>query len=161
VRQFRSHGFVDQVRRLLDMYEVQPHLLLLEITETLLMREDEQIWSDLAALREMGVRVAIDDFGTGYSSLSYLRQRPIDVLKIDKSFIDDMVDSPQQQALVSSIIGLAHTLNLEVVAEGIETEAARDTLMRMGCKLGQGFLFSKPITAAEAFTWLSRHQFAA
>jgi EAL domain-containing protein (putative c-di-GMP-specific phosphodiesterase class I) len=155
VRQFRAQGFVEELRNLLHTYGVDPHSLMLEITETLLMRDDEQIWGDLAALREMGIRIAIDDFGTGYSSLGYLRQRPIDVLKIDKTFIDDMVDSRQQLALVQSIVGLADTLNLTVVAEGIETAEHRDTLVRMGCPLGQGYLFSRPVSPAEAFAWLS------
>jgi diguanylate cyclase (GGDEF)-like protein/PAS domain S-box-containing protein len=154
VRQFRSPGFVDQVRKSLEYAGVDPHSLMLEITETLLMRDDEQIWTDLAILRELGIRIAIDDFGTGYSSLGYLRQRPIDVLKIDKTFIDDMVDSPQQLALVSGIVGLAQTLNLTVVAEGIETVRHRDLLARLGCPLGQGYLFSRPVTATEALTWM-------
>ncbi len=157
VRQFRTPGFVDEVFSLLGTYGVDPHSLMLEITETLLMRDDEQIWNDLAALRERGIRIAIDDFGTGYSSLGYLRQRPIDVLKIDKTFIDDMVDSPQQLALVSSIMGLAQTLNLKVVAEGIESAEHRDTLIQIGCPLGQGYLFSRPVSAPEAFTWLNAH----
>ena len=96
---------------------------MLEITESLLLRDDEQVWSDLIALRESGIRVAIDDFGTGYSSLSYLRQVPIDVVKIDKSFIDTMAASAQQRDLVEGIVRLAHTLGLEVIAEGIERPA--------------------------------------
>jgi diguanylate cyclase (GGDEF)-like protein/PAS domain S-box-containing protein len=155
VRQFRSPGFVDQVRKSLEYAGVDPHALMLEITETLLMRDDEQIWTDLATLQALGIRIAIDDFGTGYSSLGYLRQRPIDVLKIDKTFIDDMVDSPQQLALVTGIVSLAQTLNLTVVAEGIETIEHRDLLARLGCPLGQGYLFSRPVTATEALTWMT------
>jgi diguanylate cyclase (GGDEF)-like protein/PAS domain S-box-containing protein len=154
VRQFRSPGFVDQIRQSLEYVGVPPQALMLEITETLLMRDDEQIWSDLAELRDLGIRIAIDDFGTGYSSLGYLRQRPIDVLKIDKSFIDDMVDSPQQLALVSGIVTLAQTLNLTVVAEGIESVRHRDMLAELGCPLGQGYLFSRPVSATEALTWM-------
>jgi diguanylate cyclase (GGDEF)-like protein/PAS domain S-box-containing protein len=151
VRQFRTPGFVEAVRSALRFADVPPQALMLEITETLLMRDDEQIWSDLAELRELGVRVAIDDFGTGYSSLGYLRQRPIDVVKIDKSFIDDMVESTQQRALVAGIVGLAKT----VVAEGIETTDHRDQLVALGCPLGQGYLFSRPVSATEALTWLN------
>ncbi len=158
VRQFRAPHFVEQVRRSLEYAGVDPHSLMLEITETLLMRDDEQIWTDLATLRELGIRIAIDDFGTGYSSLGYLRQRPIDVLKIDKTFIDDMVDSPQQLALVSGIVSLAQTLNLTVVAEGIETIDHRDLLARLGCPLGQGYLFSRPVSATEALTWMKNPQ---
>ncbi|GGL06203.1 putative bifunctional diguanylate cyclase/phosphodiesterase [Mangrovihabitans endophyticus] len=155
VRQFRAPGFVDHVRTALQHAGVPPQALMLEITETLLMGDEERIWAELSALQEMGVRVAIDDFGTGYSSLGYLRQRPIDVLKIDKTFVDDMVDNSQQAALVSGIISLAQTLNLTVVAEGIETATHRDMLLRLGCPLGQGFLFSTPVGATEALHWLT------
>ena len=155
VRQFRQAGFVDHVRAALDYAGVPAQALMLEITETLLMGDEEQIWADLAILREMGVRIAIDDFGTGYSSLGYLRQRPIDVLKIDKTFIDDMVDDAQQRALVSGIISLAQTLDLTVVAEGIETTRHRDMLARLGCPLGQGYLFAAPMDSTEALTWMT------
>ncbi len=155
VRQFRTPGFVDQVRTSLAYAGVPPQALMLEITETLLMGDDEQIWADLAVLQEMGVRIAIDDFGTGYSSLGYLRQRPIDVVKIDKTFIDDIVDDPQQLTLVSGIVSLAHSLNLTVVAEGIESERHRDVLAQLGCPLGQGYLYSSPVDATEALTWMA------
>ena len=155
VRQFRQSGFVDQVRASLNFAGVDADALMLEITETLLMGDDEQIWADLEMLRELGVRIAIDDFGTGYSSLGYLRQRPIDVVKIDKTFIDDMVADAQQHALVSGIISLAHTLNLTVVAEGIESDRHRETLARLGCPLGQGYFYSSPVGPTEALTWLT------
>jgi EAL domain-containing protein (putative c-di-GMP-specific phosphodiesterase class I) len=103
----------------------------------------------------MGIRIAIDDFGTGYSSLSYLSHMPVDVLKIDKSFIDDILHNPQQMALVETIVSLARTLDLAVVAEGIELAEHRDALVRMGCPYGQGYLFSKPVTAQEAVAWLT------
>ncbi|WP_436527213.1 EAL domain-containing protein [Actinoplanes sp. HUAS TT8] len=153
VRQFREAGFVDQVRNALHHTGVPPESLMLEITETLLMKDDEQrIWADLGVLREMGIRIAIDDFGTGYSSLGYLRQHPIDIVKIDKTFIDDMVDSPQ---LVGGIVSLARSLQLVVVAEGIEDMAHRDLLIRMGCPLGQGFLFSSPLGPTEVLAWMT------
>ncbi|MFI5491296.1 putative bifunctional diguanylate cyclase/phosphodiesterase [Actinoplanes sp. NPDC051859] len=158
VRQFREAGFVDQVRASLDFAGVPPQALMLEITETLLMGDDEQIWSDLAILRDLGVRIAIDDFGTGYSSLGYLRQRPIDVLKIDKMFIDDMVNDDQQFGLVRGIVSLAHTLNLTVVAEGIEDATHREILAQLGCPLGQGYFFSSPLDATEALNWLRAPQ---
>ncbi|OJF13504.1 EAL domain-containing protein [Couchioplanes caeruleus] len=158
VRQFREAGFVEQVRASLDFAGVPPQALMLEITETLLMGDDEQIWSDLAVLRDMGVRIAIDDFGTGYSSLGYLRQRPIDVLKIDKMFIDDMVGDDQQFALVRGIVSLAQTLNLTVVAEGIEEATHREILAQLGCPLGQGYYYSAPLDATEALTWLRNPQ---
>ena len=105
---------------------------------------DEQVWAELRMLRAMGVRIAIDDFGTGYSSLSYLRQMPVDVMKLDKSFIDDIVQSRQQHALVEAIVTLAENLNLAVVAEGIEQPDQRTALSAMGCPYGQGYLFARP-----------------
>ena len=158
VRQFRQTGFVDQVRAALDYAGVPAGALMLEITETLLMGDDEQIWADLAVLRDLGVRTAIDDFGTGYSSLSYLRQRPIDVVKIDKSFIDDIAGDPQQHALVAGIVSLAQTLNLTVIAEGIESARSRDLLALLGCPYGQGFFYSSPVDATEALTWMNKSQ---
>jgi EAL domain-containing protein (putative c-di-GMP-specific phosphodiesterase class I) len=102
----------------------------------------------------MGIRIAIDDFGTGYSSLSYLRHMPVDVLKIDKSFIDDMIGSPQQRALVNAIVTLARNLELAVVAEGIEDAPQRALLARMGCPYGQGYLFSRPAWPGDIRTLL-------
>jgi diguanylate cyclase (GGDEF)-like protein/PAS domain S-box-containing protein len=154
-RQFRARGFVDDVRQALADADVPPGMLLLEITESLLLRDDEQVRADLAALRALGVRLAIDDFGTGYSSLSYLRQMPIDVLKIDKSFIDDMANSKQQRAVVTAIVRLAQTLDLAVVAEGVEDRDQRDLLQHMGCPYGQGYLFAKPLPEHEAFAMFS------
>ncbi|HEX2356699.1 MAG TPA: EAL domain-containing protein [Micromonosporaceae bacterium] len=159
-RQFRTAGFVDAVRRQLLTGVPEGHLML-EITESLLLREDEQIWADLAELRELGVRVAIDDFGTGYSSLSYLRQVPLDVVKIDRSFIDTISSSPQQRALVEGIVQLAHTLGLDVIAEGIESPAERAILVAIGCPYGQGHLFAEPLTPVEATGWLLAERTAA
>jgi diguanylate cyclase (GGDEF)-like protein/PAS domain S-box-containing protein len=144
-RQFRTPGFVDRVREALDQAGARPEWLLLEITESLVLRDAEQVWSDLRTLRAMGVRIAIDDFGTGYSSLSYLRQMPVDVLKLDKSFIDDILTSDQQHTMVDSIVALARNLDLKVIAEGVEEAGQRAALARMGCPYGQGYLFSKPV----------------
>jgi EAL domain-containing protein (putative c-di-GMP-specific phosphodiesterase class I) len=155
VRQFREPGFVDQIKQSLAYAGVPPQALMIELTETLLAGDHEAIWSDLAVLREHGVRIAIDDFGTGYSSLGYLRHRPIDVVKIDKLFIDDMVDLPQQRALVGGIVSLARSLGLTVVAEGIETRLHRDLLVSLGCTLGQGYHYSSPVEATEALSQLT------
>ncbi|TML20996.1 MAG: EAL domain-containing protein, partial [Actinobacteria bacterium] len=160
-RQFRLPGFVDAVREELMRQGLPPHLLMLEITESLLLRDDDRIWAELQELRSTGVRVAIDDFGTGYSSLSYLRQVPIDVLKIDKSFVDTASSSPRQQALVEGIVRLADTLGLVVVAEGIEGEAERDLLIRAGCPYGQGYLFARPMPYADTVRWLFPDRVAA
>jgi EAL domain-containing protein (putative c-di-GMP-specific phosphodiesterase class I) len=109
------------------------------------MRDPRAVLGRLQALRELGVRLAIDDFGTGYSSLSYLRWMPIDVLKMDKSFVDDLVGVQQHTALAGTIVGLARTLGMTTVAEGIERPEQADTLHGLQCELGQGFLFSAPL----------------
>ncbi|BCB79869.1 hypothetical protein GCM10022251_09370 [Phytohabitans flavus] len=153
-RQFRAPYFVDKVRKALAEACLPAERLMLEITERLLLRDDEQVWLDLTGLREMGVRIAIDDFGTGFSSLSYLQQVPIDVLKIDKTFTATVASSTRQQAIVDGIVRLAQTLNLEVVAEGIETEADRDLLRLIQCPYGQGYLYSQPLAPDEVAGWL-------
>jgi diguanylate cyclase (GGDEF)-like protein len=160
VRQFRSAGLIDTIEHALQASRLPPDRLLLEITESLLLRDDERVANDLAHLREMGIRLAIDDFGTGYSSLSYLRHVPVNILKIDKSFIDAMHTSTQQRALVDTIIRLARTLGLGVVAEGVQRPDDRDMLVAMGCPYGQGFLFSAALPNNDALDWLRNHHLA-
>jgi EAL domain-containing protein (putative c-di-GMP-specific phosphodiesterase class I) len=134
---------------------------MLEITESLLLPDEDQVRDDLDELRAMGVRVAIDDFGTGYSALSYLRRVPIDVVKIDRSFVETITFSEQQRALVEGIVWLAATLGLQVIAEGIETEAERDLLIELGCPLGQGYLFSPPMSHQASVDWRTSARMAA
>jgi len=157
-RQFRDPGFVDGVRRVLAETGLAPSALMLELTESVLLRRDERIHSYLSELKAIGVRLAMDDFGTGYSSLSYLRELPFDVLKIDKSFIDGISTSEQGLALVEGINRIAQTLHLSVIAEGIETEPQRDLLVSMGCQFGQGYLLAMPVEAdhAEALVRVGR-----
>ncbi|HEX6620031.1 MAG TPA: EAL domain-containing protein [Solirubrobacteraceae bacterium] len=136
------------IRRVSDALEttgLPPNRLVLEITESGLMRDPRAVLGRLQALRELGVRLAIDDFGTGYSSLSYLRWMPIDVLKMDKSFVDDLSSGDQRTALAGTIAGLARTLSMTVVAEGIERPEQADMLHAMQCELGQGYLFAAPL----------------
>ncbi|HEY6500197.1 MAG TPA: EAL domain-containing protein, partial [Streptosporangiaceae bacterium] len=149
-RQLRDTGFVQGVRRRLTESGLAPSSLVLELTESGLLRPDQRLRADLEELKGMGVRLAIDDFGTGYSSLSYLRELPIDVLKIDKSFVDGITVSTQRLALVEVIIRIAKTLGLTVIAEGIESEMQRDMLVSMGCRYGQGYLLATPMPADEA-----------
>jgi diguanylate cyclase (GGDEF)-like protein/PAS domain S-box-containing protein len=149
-RQFRDHGFLDEVRHVLDHTGIDPSSLVLELTESLLLRHDDRVLAEMRALNDLGVRIAIDDFGTGYSSLSYLREFPISILKIDKSFIDDLGQSTQQYALVDGITHLADTLGMTVIAEGVENTQQRDLLVSMGCPLGQGYLFARPLGAEDA-----------
>ena len=144
--QFRAPGFAGTVASALAASGLPAAALTLELTESALIACDKPMRDDLQALKEVGVRLAIDDFGTGYSSLSYLKELPIDVLKIDKSFLDGVTatDSGRQLALVEGIISIADKLDLEVIAEGIETEAQRDILVATGCHYGQGYLLARP-----------------
>ncbi|UWZ33714.1 EAL domain-containing protein [Dactylosporangium roseum] len=153
-RQFRTPEFAQWVLDEIDRMGLPPGCLLLEMTESLLLHDDGEVAAALAALRQAGVRIAIDDFGTGFSSLSYLRRLPVDVLKLDKSFIDTIASSTEQHAVVDTIVQLARILNLEVVAEGIETEVERDLLVTMGSNHGQGYLFSRPLSYGDASQWL-------
>jgi diguanylate cyclase (GGDEF)-like protein len=123
--------------------------LTLEVTEGVFVHDVDRVVDQLHRLRELGVRIAIDDFGTGFSSLSYLRRLPADVLKIDRSFVADLPDSRSSASLVASIIELAHTLQLDVVAEGVETDAQRRCLVELGCGLAQGYLFARPRPAED------------
>ena len=149
-RQFRDPGFVAGVRKVLSESGLAPSLLQLELTESVLLGRDDRIRAELAELKQLGVRLAIDDFGTGYSSLSYLRELPMDVLKIDKSFTDGIASSQGRLALVEVIVRMAKTLGLTVTAEGIESEAQRELLISLGCETGQGYLLEKPVAADEA-----------
>ena len=133
--------------------------LTLEITESVLMRDTEATLATLHALKELGVRLAIDDFGTGYSSLRYLQQFPVDVLKIDKSFVDGVARGGRDAALGRTIVALAETLGLRTVAEGIEDPAQRERLRVMGCDLGQGYLFARPLDATALQALLTEGRF--
>ena len=126
-----------------------PRFLELEMTESLLVQNAEENVAVLRKLGQDGVRIAVDDFGTGYSSLSYLRQLPIDTIKIDRSFVRDLETDPEDRAIIQAIIAMAHSLELQVTAEGVETRGQLEALARMGCDEYQGYLFSRPLPAAE------------
>ncbi|EBA01551.1 diguanylate cyclase/phosphodiesterase with PAS/PAC sensor(s) [Marinobacter sp. ELB17] len=142
--QFQSNNFVEQVGQILEKTGAPPRLLKLEVTESLLMNDPERITEMMNRLRSMGVRFSLDDFGTGYSSMSYLNQLPLDQIKIDQSFINEVANNLASSAIVESIIGLAKGLNLEVIAEGVETEEQRNWLANHGCQNFQGYLFGRP-----------------
>ncbi|MDR1853319.1 MAG: EAL domain-containing protein [Azoarcus sp.] len=148
-QQFLQNDLPVLVRESLDAAHLEPAMLELELTESMLMSNIERIVDMLTRLREMGVSLSIDDFGTGYSSLSYLKQFDVNVLKIDKSFVDDIHGTDADGKIAVAVIGLAHALGLKVVAEGVETETQRDFLLAHGCDIFQGYLFSRPIPAAE------------
>ncbi|WP_250038111.1 putative bifunctional diguanylate cyclase/phosphodiesterase [Paractinoplanes maris] len=155
VRQFREGNFVGLVEQALAYAGVPPQALMLELSEGVLDGDHEAMWADLAALRDLGVRVAIDDFAASSSALGSVRRRPVDVVKIDKAFVDGVVDDPHQLALVSGLINLAQALGLTVIAEGIEDPAHRDLLARLGCPLGQGYLYSSPVDGTEALSQIT------
>jgi diguanylate cyclase (GGDEF)-like protein len=148
-RQLQQTSLVDEVAHALTASGLDPGCLVLEITESVLIQDTDATVAKLAALKGLGVRVAIDDFGTGYSSLSYLRQLPVDILKVDKSFIDGVQESPEASAVARAIIRLGHTLSLQTVAEGIEESTQLNALRKMQCDLGQGYLFAKPLSSTE------------
>lgn len=143
--QLRSHAFVAEIMQAIDVHPDAASGLELEITESVIMENINQTIATLEAIRAVSVSIAIDDFGTGFSSLSYLSRLPVDTLKIDRSFITGMTDGPQGLALVSAIINLAHSLKLNVVAEGVETEQQQRLLRLLACDEMQGFLYSKPV----------------
>jgi EAL domain-containing protein (putative c-di-GMP-specific phosphodiesterase class I) len=148
-RQFYQYDIAKLVGSVLESTGLDPRWLAVEITESVLMQDVEQTVKILHRLKEMGVQVTIDDFGTGYSSLSYLKQFPIQALKIDRSFITGIPEDHEDRAITAAIIAMAHTLDIQVIAEGIEREEQRQFLASKGCDKIQGFLFSPPLSVDE------------
>jgi EAL domain-containing protein (putative c-di-GMP-specific phosphodiesterase class I) len=148
-RQFQQKDLESSVRRLLKETGANPSLVQFEITETLIMKDPEAAARVLQGLNESGVKLSVDDFGTGYSSLAYLKRFPLDALKIDRAFIRDIASDPEDAAITLAIINLAHSLGLQVIAEGVETEAQIDFLTRHACDEMQGFYFSTPVSAED------------
>ncbi|MFO7602341.1 MAG: EAL domain-containing protein, partial [Gammaproteobacteria bacterium] len=140
-----------QVTQVLAESYLSAERLELEVTESAIMHEPDKAIRDMAGFRAMGVKLAVDDFGTGYSSLAYLNRLPLDRLKIDRSFVQDIGEDPGDEAICRAVINLARSLGLETVAEGVEREEQARFLRKEGCDIGQGYLYSKPITAAELF----------
>jgi diguanylate cyclase (GGDEF)-like protein/PAS domain S-box-containing protein len=156
-RQLQRVELIDHVREALDRSGIEPQTLVLELTETLMMQDMDLAILRLHQLRELGVRLAIDDFGTGYSSLNSIRAFPIDLLKIDKSFLGSGEGDAAVPPLTAAILGLASVLDLRPVAEGIETPAQLARLRELGCPLGQGYLFARPMTGEEARAYAAEH----
>jgi diguanylate cyclase (GGDEF)-like protein/PAS domain S-box-containing protein len=148
-KQLRRQGLVRTVEEALARADLEAHTLALDMTETVLIRVSEDNTQALDALKEMGVRLGLDDFGTGYSSLSYLKRLPVDRVKVDKSFVKGLGENATDTALVRMIIDLCHTLGVEIVAEGIETSDQATLLRDIGCDLGQGYYFARPLRAEE------------
>jgi EAL domain-containing protein (putative c-di-GMP-specific phosphodiesterase class I) len=149
VRQIQAPGLIEDVAAAIAEAGVPAGNVTLELTETLLMRDTAATAHVLADLKALGVKLAVDDFGTGYSALSYLRSFPVDILKIDKSFVDGVATNQEDAALAQTIVQLGRTLNLQTLAEGIESADQSSQLEALGCTYGQGFLFARPTAPEE------------
>jgi EAL domain-containing protein (putative c-di-GMP-specific phosphodiesterase class I) len=148
-RQFRDKGLVAMIRQVLVENNVAAEMIELEITESCVMEDPEEALLTLEIFHEMGIRIAIDDFGTGYSSLSYLKRFPLDVLKIDQSFVADIPTDEDDAAIIDTIIAMGHRLKLSVTAEGVETEAQADFLRTHGCDNVQGYFYDQPMPSED------------
>ena len=155
--QLAHPSFIDHVADALARADLEPSCLTLEVTESVLTAESGRVIAALDELRRTGVRVAIDDFGTGYSSFAALAELPINILKIDKRFIDNLLRDHEGRGFVNAILQLAQTLHLETIAEGVEQPEQRDALAELGCTHIQGYLFSPPMTDEQAHGYLARH----
>ncbi len=158
-KQFRKAGFIEQVQSAMRRYDINPKLLKLELTESMLLDDIEGTIVLMNALKEIGVNFSLDDFGAGYSSLQYLKRLPLEQLKIDQSFVRDIAVDSSDNAIVRTIVAMAKSLNLGVIAEGVETETQRKLLLEIGCKYFQGYLFTKPVPADELGTLLGKKIF--
>ncbi len=143
-RQLRSAQFIGTVKMALDRHQVPPQRLCLEITETALLDNPEGARDVLVKLASLGVQIALDDFGTGYSSLARLVSLPVDVIKVDRSFVAEMADNHRSREVVVAVTAMAHGLGMRVIGEGIETAQQLAQLQELGCDAGQGYLFSRP-----------------
>ena len=152
--QFTDPGLVWLIEQLLMECQLPAHLLELEVTETALIQNPDRTAEILRKFRALGIRIAIDDFGTGYSSLSYLKQFKVDVLKIDMSFVKDMLQDKSDYEIVKTIISLGQSMNIELIAEGIETAAHQVSLLELGCLYGQGYYYSKPLPPEQFIEYL-------
>ncbi len=145
-RQFQQHNFITKFQQILEHNKTRPDCMELEITENILIDDTRKVNEKLHTLKDMGIKISIDDFGTGYASLRYLQQLPIDIIKIDRSFINHITDNPNDLAIVKTIMSMAENLNIEVIAEGVETAEQLEKLKQLGCLFYQGFYFSEPVS---------------
>lgn len=158
VVEFRDKNFVNRFKRLLEEFEIEPQALQLELTETAVMDDVDHAISVLTQLQTMGVKILLDDFGTGHSSLFYLANLPLDKIKIDKAFVSSFEDDVASRAVTDAMLALGRTLNLDIVAEGIESAAALNYFQAHGCHQAQGYLLSKPLAGEDFESWYSKHQ---
>ncbi len=157
-RQFKQAGFIDFVVQAIQASGINPALIEFEITESMLMKDIPLTTQKLTELKRLGCRISIDDFGTGFSSLNYLRHFPVDVLKIDQSFVRELFDDAAALAIIESIIALANALGMHTVAEGVETAQQRSILEARGCHTLQGYLISRPLPEEEFLHWVENYR---
>lgn len=155
--QLQRSDFVNRVAEILALTGFPAAQLELEITETAIMQQGDQAIARLVALKALGVKLAIDDFGTGYSSLAALRTYPLDVLKIDRSFVDGVASESADREIAATIIAMGRNLNMQVIAEGVETAEQAAFLQERGCALGQGYLYSRPLEIEALDAWMTKH----
>ena len=148
-KQFRQPDFVAQVRRALWESNANPSHLKLELTESAVLESIEDTISKMSELKQLGISFSMDDFGTGYSSLQYLKRLPLDEIKIDRSFVANLIEDPNNAAIVRSMVAIAAAFSLHLVAEGVETAAEAEFLQALGCYCHQGYLYAKPLRAEE------------
>ncbi|MDE2430757.1 MAG: EAL domain-containing protein [Burkholderiales bacterium] len=157
-RHFQCEDFLARLRSILSHYpDVPPHMLEIEIQESAAIEDIQHVREAMLACQQLGVRFALDDFGTGYSSLSYLKRLPANILKIDQSFVRDMLDDQEDLALISAVIGLAAAFRREVIAEGVETVEQGVALMQLGCDLAQGYGVARPMPVAQVAGWAASY----
>ena len=156
-KQFRKAGFIDFIRSAIQRHDINPKLLKLELTESMLLDNIEDTIEIMNALKNIGVNFSLDDFGAGYSSLQYLKRLPLEQLKIDQSFVRDIATDASDAAIVRTIVAMAKSLNLSVIAEGVETEAQKNLLLEIGCNHFQGYFFAKPVPASELGTLFEKN----
>ena len=155
-KQFAQPGLAERFLELVSLHGGNAGDFEVEVDETLFLRESASVITELRSLRSAGVTIALDDFGTGYSSLNMLRSLPLDVVKIDRSFVAPLVDAPAARNIAHRVIEIAQSLYLEVVAEGVETDEELRILQSMGCELAQGFVISKPLSVSDLVAFLSQ-----
>lgn len=159
-RQFAHPTFASEVCELVEYYGIAPSRLKLELTESLLINNIDTVIERMQQLARFGIHLSLDDFGTGFSSMAYLKRLPLSQIKIDRSFTNDILHDHHDTAICEAVIALCRTMELEVIAEGIETQAQWDFLLNLGCRLGQGYLFGRPMPAAQFALWLAEHSTA-
>ncbi|HKZ45876.1 MAG TPA: EAL domain-containing protein, partial [Thermodesulfobacteriota bacterium] len=156
VRNLQNPQLLDKIKGLVSTWGITPSSVRFEITESIIMQNPELAIETITELTSMGIKFSIDDFGTGYSSLSYLQRLPVDVIKIDKSFVINMETDKNNTMIVRSVIELAHNIGLKVTAEGVENKEVMDKLISLGCDDAQGYYISKPITHEELVSWMGK-----